>query len=234
MSGYTALCSRVVFPLHERVKGHDSVARLHSLEESQWWTAERIEEARFARLKAFLEHARAHVPYYREKFAVHGFEPDRLRSTADLALAPFLTKADIRAAGDRLRSDDAGVLTRYNTGGSSGEPLVFYIGRARKGHDVGATWRAARWWGVDIGDPELVVWGSPVELTRQDRIRQWRDRLLRTELLPAFDMSPARLDGFVARLREARPKMLFGYPSALALIAQHAERRGVAMAGLGV
>lgn len=234
MSGYTALCSRVVFPLHERVKGHDSVARLHSLEESQWWTAERIEEARFARLKAFLEHARAHVPYYREKFAVHGFEPDRLRSTADLALAPFLTKADIRAAGDRLRSDDAGVLTRYNTGGSSGEPLVFYIGRARKSHDVAAKWRATRWWGVDIGDPEIVVWGSPVELTRQDRIRQWRDRLLRTELLPAFDMSPARLDGFVARLREARPKMLFGYPSALALIAQHAERRGVAMAGLGV
>ncbi len=28
-------------------------------------------------------------------------------------------------------------------------------------HDVAAKWRATRWWGVDIGDPEIVVWGSP-------------------------------------------------------------------------
>ena len=44
---------------------------------------------------------------------------------------------------------------------------------------VAAKWRGTRWWGVDIGDREIVVWGSPIELTTQDRFRHFRDRLLR-------------------------------------------------------
>jgi len=101
-------------------------------------------------------------------------------------------------------------------------------------HDVAAKWRATRWWGVDIGDPEVVVWGSPIELGAQDRLRAWRDRLMRTELLPAFEMSEARLDGFLAQIRRRRPRMLFGYPSALSHIARHARKRGVAMNDLGI
>jgi phenylacetate-CoA ligase len=99
---------------------------------------------------------------------------------------------------------------------------------------VAAKWRATRWWGVDIGDPEIVVWGSPIELTAQDRIRQFRDRLLRTQLLPAFEMSESKLDGFVDTIRRTRPAMLFGYPSSISLIAKHAEKRGQAMNDLGI
>ncbi len=101
-------------------------------------------------------------------------------------------------------------------------------------HDVAAKWRATRWWGVDIGDPEIVVWGSPIELGAQDRVRAFRDRLLRTKLLSAFEMSPAKLDGFIDAIRAMRPKMLFGYPSALAHIARHARARGVRMDDLGI
>ncbi len=104
-------------------------------------------------------------------------------------------------------------LARFNTGGSGGEPLIFYLGRERVTHDVAAKWRATRWWGVDIGDPEIVVWGSPIELGAQDRLRALRDRLLRTRLLPALETSEARLDEFVATIRRRRPRMLFGYRS---------------------
>ncbi len=157
-----------------------------------------------------------------------------VKSTADLARLPFLTKPIIRAETDRLKSDQAKDLARFNTGGSSGEPLVFFIGKERVSHDVAAKWRATRWWGVDIGDPEIVVWGSPIELGAQDRVRQWRDRVIRTKLLPAFEMSEAKLDGFVAEIRAMRPKMLFGYPSALSHIARHAEKRGQRMNDLGI
>jgi phenylacetate-CoA ligase len=112
--------------------------------------------------------------------------------------------------------------------------LIFFIGRERVSHDVAAKWRATRWWGVDIGDPELVVWGSPIELGAQDRVRQLRDKVLRTDLLPAFEMNPAALDGMVGRIRAVRPRMLFGYPSALSRIAQHALDRGLSMADLGI
>ncbi|MBU1691264.1 MAG: phenylacetate--CoA ligase family protein, partial [Gammaproteobacteria bacterium] len=135
---------------------------------------------------------------------------------------------------ERLKANNAQGLARFNTGGSSGEPLIFFIGNERVSHDVAAKWRATRWWGVDIGDPEIVVWGSPIELGSQDRVRQIRDKLMRTKLLPAFEMSADNLDEFVADIRAMRPKMLFGYPSAIAHIARHAEARGIAMNDLGV
>ena len=47
-------------------------------------------------------------------------------------------------------------------------------------------------------------------------------------------MSEAKLDGFVAEIRRCRPRMLFGYPSALTHIARHAEKRGVALNDLGI
>ncbi len=231
---WTELVSRLVFPLHERLKGHDSVARLRALEASQWWPRERIEVLRLQRLRAFLAQAAAQVPYYGDTFARLGLDPARLERIEDLAMYPLLSKAEIRAHGNRLRSRRAGALKRSNTGGSSGEPLIFCMGKERISHDVAAKWRATRWWGVDIGDRELVVWGSPVELGTQDRLRALRDRLIRSELLPAFEMSSTNLDRFVDRIRAYRPAMLFGYPSALALIAEHAGKRGVPLNDLGI
>jgi len=99
---------------------------------------------------------------------------------------------------------------------------------------VAAKWRATRWWDVDIGDPEIVVWGSPIELGTQDRVRFLRDKLMRTELLPAFEMSDSRVEAFIARIREMRPKMVFGYPSAISHIAGYAEKKGIRLDDLGV
>lgn len=234
MTMYTRLVSQLLFPVHERLKHHDSVARRRELERSQWLDPEQLQRLQARKLRSFLADLGRHVPYYRDLFKAQGFDPEALQSVAELQQLPFLTKAIIRAHGAGLRHENAGPLVRHNTGGSSGEPLIFYVGLDRVSHDVAAKWRATRWWDVDIGDPEIVVWGSPIELGAQDRVRQWRDRLLRTELLPAFEMSDANLDRFVATIADRKPRMLFGYPSALSHIARHAEAKGVPMDKLGI
>jgi len=232
---YTALVTNLIFPLHERVKQHRSVAVRKQLEESQYWPEERLRDLQLQRLRRLLARAGTTVPYFRDLFLQIGFDPvTDVRSLDDLARLPLMDKTVIRANVDRLKADDAVGLARFNTGGSSGEPLIFYIGKERVSHDVAAKWRATRWWNVDIGDPEIVVWGSPIELGAQDRVRALRDLLLRTHLLPAFEMSAAKLDGFVARIRAHKPRMLFGYPSALSHIARHACARGQRMDDLGI
>ena len=234
LNPYTSLCSRVLFPLHERLKGHDSVAIRKRLETSQWWPAQQLEAYQISKLRQFLVQIGQSVPYYRELFETLGFNAHQVRALDDLKLLPLLTKKDIRKSIENLKADGHGPLSRYNTGGSSGEPLVFYMGKGRKGHDVAAKWRATRWWGVDIGDPELVVWGSPIELGSQDRVRRLRDGLLRSHLLAAFEMSRANLDSYVKTIRRTRPAMLFGYPSSLSLIATHAQQQGMALTDLGI
>ena len=231
---YTRLVSRVLFPLHERLKHHDTVAVRQGMEQTQWWDAARLETLRVERLRALLSHIAQHVPYYRDLFARIGFDPASVKSTSDLTQLPLLTKVEIRAHTEAFKAEGATGLARFNTGGSSGEPLIFFIGKERVAHDVAAKWRATRWWSVDIGDPEIVVWGSPIELGAQDKMRMLRDRMLRTKLIPAFEMSAEKLDTFLLEIRAMRPKMLFGYPSALSLIARHAEAKGVRMDDLGI
>ncbi|MDP1681747.1 MAG: AMP-binding protein [Burkholderiales bacterium] len=231
---YTQLVAHTLFPLHERLKHHTTVAVRRGMERSQWWPPARLRELQVRRLRELLMSVNEHVPYYRDLFTQLRFDPSRVKSLDALHTLPFLAKADIRANTERIKANNAQGLARFNTGGSSGEPLIFFIGNERVSHDVAAKWRATRWWGVDIGDPEIVVWGSPIELGSQDRIRMLRDKLLRTKLLPAFEMSSAKLDGFVAEIRAMQPKMLFGYPSALAHIAAHAEAKGIKMDDLGI
>ncbi len=230
----TSLISRVVFPLQERLKHHSTVSAWRGLEATQWLGAAELRELQRTRYRALVEHAARHVPYYRDLFARLGLSAQAAGDLDNIVRLPLLDKATIRTHSDALRSDRAGTLAKGNTGGSSGEPLIFYLGMERVSHDVAAKWRATRWWDVDIGDREIVVWGSPIELGAQDRVKAIRDAVFRTELLPAFEMSEAKLDAFVARIRQRRPKMLFGYPSSISLIAQHARKRGIRMDDLGI
>ena len=234
MGLYTGLVANILFPIQEKLKKHDTLVIRKVMDDSQWWSSDRLEKYRLERLRSMLVKVKKHVPYYRDCFAGLGFKPEEINSLADLQKLPLLTKAIIRTEGDRMKSDIAQGLARFNTGGSSGEPLIFFIGTERVSHDVAAKWRATRWWDVDIGDPEIVVWGSPIELGTQDRVRGIRDKLMRTELMPAFQMNETNLDQFVARIRERHPKMLFGYPSAISHIAAHAKKRGIALNDLGI
>lgn len=226
--------ARRLFHLQERLKHHNSAQLLQQLEQSQWWTPLMIAELQLLRLRALLLHAQEHVPYYRSLMHRIGFNARTVHDLRDLRCLPVLRKQDINTHHAGFRSLRAGALQRLTTGGSSGEALAFYLGHARISHDVAAKWRATRWWDVDIGDREAVVWGSPIELTAQDRWRALRDRLLRTVLLPAFDLSPQRMDAYLATLQRTRPAMLFGYPSALSRIASHARVRGVRLDQTGI
>lgn len=234
MDTYTSICSNVLFPLHESIKRHHSVGLRRDLELSQWWDRERLDRTQAQRLRTFLADVATNVPFYRQLFSKHRFVPDDLGSVDELQAIPLLTKQSIRSNQQDMKSATAKHLAKFNTGGSSGEPLVFFMGRDRVSHDVAAKWRATRWWGVDIGDPEVVLWGSPIELRTQDRLKAVRDRIFRSHLLPAFEMSDSQMDRHLDEIARIRPRMLFGYASALALLASHAERCDRPMDGLGI
>ena len=103
MGIHTALVANILFPLQEKLKKHDTVAIRQAMDDSQWWPAEKLEALRLERLRALLTKAGKHVPYYRDYFKNLGFDPQKIESLADLQKLPFLTKAVIRAEGDRLK-----------------------------------------------------------------------------------------------------------------------------------
>ncbi len=232
MDLYTKFVSGALFPLHEAAKQHNSLALRRRLEQSQWWSLSDLQALQVRRLRDFLTAAKAHVPYYQGKFSA--IDLASIDDVGDLQRLPFLSKKDIRNNLDDLKSRNARCLTRLNTGGSTGEPMIFHVGRDRVTHDVAAKWRATRWWDVDIGDREIVLWGSPIEIGTQDHIKAFRDRLLRTKLFSAFKMSPAQMDEILDYIEFKRPKMLFGYPSAIALLAERARAQARQLANCSI
>ena len=234
MSFYTKLVSGLLFPLHEKLKKHNTVAIKQSLEASQWWPRDKLIAQRNLRLQRFIQKVCEHIPYYRDTFAQLGLTPADIQSPADLTKLPFLDKQTIKDNFEQLKDPLATSLARFNTGGSSGEPLVFMLSNERVSHDVAEKWRATRWWNVDIGDKEIVAWGSPIELGAQDKVRLLRDKLFRSTLIPAFDMNEEKILAFIEHIRATRPAMLFGYPSVFDLIAKTANQHGIDMKNLGI
>ena len=234
MNLYTKIISSIIFPLHELLKKHDTVRIRMDMEKTKWLSNKDLKSLQLERLKSFLSDVEQHVPYYQLLFKQLQFNSENIKSIDYLKQLPITGKPLIREHSEQLRANDAIDLAKFNTGGSSGEPLIFYIGKKRVSHDVAAKWRATRWWGVDIGDNEAVIWGSPIELGGQDKIKLIRDKFFRTYLIPAFEMSPAKLDSFIQQIITLKPKMLFGYPSALAHIATHAEKTGQVLNDLGI
>jgi phenylacetate-CoA ligase len=223
---HKALVKNILVPLHEKLIGRKTSFFLKELEELQWKSREELEKLKFEKLKKLLLHAKQNVPFYAQRFADAGFNPESMQHIDDFKVLPFLTKSDIRKNLDALKwKACTGGLFRYNTGGSSGDPLVFYFDRRRQGYDAAARALTHRWWGIDIGDKELYLWGSPLEITKQDRLKNIRDRLTNQLLISAFEISEQQIPQMITQIKKFKPQCIFGYPSTIDLFCRMAAKQ---------
>lgn len=217
--------NRLVFPLHEWIKGKPTLARLRELDRSQWLSPAALRETQFRAVRAHLEFAYREVPYYTRLLDEHGLPPARIQSFEDFARIPYLTRDLLRRhlADLQPRRKLRGVQ-RMSTGGSTGSPVTIMVDAERAAFTDATRLRAHRWFGADMGAPEIVLWGSPIETGRQDRLRTFRDRLINSRLLSAFDLSEPALARYADIVTRDRPTKLFGYASAIYLLARYLQR----------
>jgi len=231
----STLVRRVIFPLHEKIMGRKTFAYLDAFERLQWATPEQLDALRLDKLKALLSHAKENIPFYRKRFAEAGFDPSRVQDTRDIRKIPLLTKEDIRKNLESLKWETCpGGLSRYNTGGSSGEPLIFYFDRRRQAYDKAARMLTHRWWDINVGDRELYLWGSPIEISKQDRMKELRDKLINDSFISAFEISREKTPRIIEKLRKVEPDCIFGYPSSISLLCRIARKMGLNLENMGV
>ncbi len=226
-----AWLARSVFRAQEAAMHRPTFAMLAELERSQWLSPDAMRGVQTRRLNLLLQRALTHSPWHAARLHAAGLV-DAVKSgaasLADLTRLPTMDKRDARDNVEQLvwRQAPGGVF-KYTTGGSSGEPLIFYFGRSRQAADAAGRLRARRWWGLNPGEREVYLWGAPVELSKTDRIKTLRDRLVNQLLLNAFAMSPASMDDYLVAIQAWNPKVIYGYASSLALLAAHAESSGL-------
>ena len=222
---HRGLVGHVLFPLHEWLKGKPTFPWLARLEKTQWTDPRQLAELQWTRLQEHLRFAYAHVPYYRRLLDDHGLPPARLQSPEDFRRVPFLTRELLRTRFDDLTArGKLGRVTRRTSGGSTGMPAVVLVDMNRLGFDEAVRLRAHRWFGLEPGAREICIWASPIELTRQDRLRVIRDWALNSRVVSAFEMNDVQMASHARTLSRFRPDKIFAYAHAMYVLARYLAR----------
>jgi phenylacetate-CoA ligase len=201
--------------LHERTPGLSAAYR--SKRRAQWDGPETIRRRQLDGLNHLLRHAQRSSPYYARTLA--GLTAiERLEDLADL---PVLERAHLQEGCEEIRVQAPGVRLHGNaSGGSTGEPVVFYHGEEALLHMRAGAYVLDEMAGWRFGARTAHLWGADRD-TRATPARRlnW---FLRNEIwIDAFRMESEALDGYHAALTRARPEILVAYASAAALLAEH-------------
>lgn len=212
-------------PLPKRY-GKEFVTFTELLEKSQWWSLEELESYQLKELERLVEHCYQHVPYYQKQWKKIGFTPDNLQKLSDLEQLPFLTKDDVRKNLDTLQAINIPKKAKnyVTTGGSTGIPLGLYVENQTEGIRMAFEWRHWHWAGYQYGDRLIKLRGSVIEKTMGGK-RAWQEYDPRDNSLSlsTYAMTEELLPTYIQAIEDFRPKIIRGYPSALAILAKHLQ-----------
>jgi len=227
------IVARNIFRIQERMLGRDSFRILAELRRTERISREEMRQFQLDRLQQLVRSAYEHTPYWRQVMDSLGMKPGDVRSLADLNRFPLLNKDTLRHQREEMVWRDEGPrVMLVRTSGSTNEALEFYTSSTREAHINAARMRGHEWVGVRRGEKELYYWGSPVELSKQDRIKRVRDWLINDSLTNGFEVTPDRLRGYLSQWLRWGPKCIFGYPSTFALTVTMAESLGLDLKAL--
>jgi len=199
------------------------------LQESQWWSREKLEEYQMQQLEKLLKHAYEKVPYYKRIFDERNLKPKDIQDFDDLRKLPYLTKEIIQDNLEALvaRNYPKSKLQYSTTGGSTGIPMGFYHERGVSSQKEWA-FMVTQWnrVGYEIGDKRVVLRGNIVHLANKGNFWEYNpvDRQL---ILSSYHMTDENLPRYIEKIREYAPKFIHAYPSVITILARFMKENSI-------
>ncbi len=228
---YSRIWDAALFPIWEGVvRRRPTLARLKSVERTQWLSPEELRAVQLEALKALLIHAGENVPYYKETFRARRFEPRAIARREDLAELPLLTREIVRERyQDLIDPAHRGLNITKGTSGSTGAPLKFEYCLSSETWRQAIKLRAYGWAGYKPGTRTMHYWAQldPLPLTRHG-IKVRLDRGLRRERwVDSMRQDEPALLAAVDTIRRFRPRAIIAFTQACAQLARFIHDRGL-------
>ena len=229
---YRSVIRSILYPAFQKLKGRSTMSLLRRWERLHLEPEEEIDQFQFQCLRDIIQHAYDQVPFYRRTFNLNGFDPGDLRALEDIQKIPMLSKADVKENLPQFVASEAqGPLRTVRTGGSTGEPMKYFMGQDALAANQAVLWRSRRWHGLDIGQPNLLIWGHSETLQGGIKghiarfTRPLKDRILNRWTFSAYDLSERKLEKITASLRKHHAVFLRGYATSLYALAKYVDGR---------
>ena len=206
--------------------------RMRQIEEWRSLEYGEIQARQLALINAVWAKARVSSPYYRQIFMAQRLPTSFTSLNEFSCLMPILDRESVRNKPDELVCENKEPGYWSQTGGSTGMPTPVYNDNTAHGWALATQYFHRARLGVDVFAPTGMLWGHSVKfapgfkgwIKRMERPIE--DRLRNRLRLSAYDLSPNSLEKYIERLRRFKPQLLYGYASALYLLAEVAERSG--------
>ncbi len=192
------------------------------LRESQWWSEEQIRDYQIGEMSRLLAHCKANVPYYAEVLKNVG----EITSLSDIEQIPFLTRDAVRENLDRMRARNLPErdFIHATTGGSSGQPLAFYLHRGYSSPRECAFFTIM--WGrvgYRFGRDERLVLRGAVPRGRHGV----EHRPISNEVVcSTYHLDEDHMDRYFEVMRSRGIRFLHGHVSSLVIFAQYMLEKG--------
>ncbi len=195
------------------------------VQEAQTWSSERTRTYQLDQLRRICTLAYDKTKFYRERFDSVGFHPKDIKSLDDMRRLPTIDRNTLRGHMDDMCtvSPDGIGIDIVSTGGSSGEPLRFYIGTNRSAFEYAylvASWSRI---GYELSVPQAVLRSEVVPRNRKG-LRHCYDPILRRHYYSNFHMDDENMRRYVEHVATLGPCFLHVYPSSVSALARFIER----------
>lgn len=216
---------KIVLPLLDRLNGTKIFSSLEFLNQSQWWSTDKLKELQEEKLRRVVRTAHKDVPYYRNLFQQRGLTDKDIRCIDDLKKLPILDKATLRKnwaqfINQNYKPRDA---IKSFTSGSTGTPMQFLLSKEQECWRWAARYRFWQWAGYQIGQPYANISVHP----RNDPIKKFQDRVTNCLYLHLQRPDAAQFDAFLEKIRRKKIDFLVGYAHSVHLLAQFSQQHQI-------
>ena len=227
---YNYFSINFIYPIGDLIFGSSITKYYKQLEKTQWLSLEQLQEFQNRKLQMLIKHAFQNVPYYNQLFNNINLKCNDIKTISDLKKIPLLKKDNIRSNYDKIKAKN---IYEYKpilnqTGGSTGEPLQYYITKDVASITWAGMFRGWGWAGYKIGDKRITFGGSSLVPDAKASLFQRLRQLLERNLpLSAVSMTEQKYEHYISIIRKYKPKFLKGYPSSIFLLADFCKDHNI-------
>ncbi|MCK9417940.1 MAG: hypothetical protein M0R70_01015 [Nitrospirae bacterium] len=244
----------LVFPFTSLLMNRRGINRMHrAFLGSEHYSVEQAREIQLIKMRRMITHVDAWVPYYTKKFKTLGFAPGDIKTLEDIKAIPPVSRQDVidhhrDMVDKRLRSSvekaDARTrgpgepipfaffrrhkLVRNTSSGSTGAPTVFYEDGSTTARNWALELRLKSWYGVGPGAREARMARLSTAYDPASTQLKLRSALWNQLVLPGVNLTDRDCEDSLHRLAAFKPKVLWGFTSALTALASYAQKSGKA------
>ena len=250
-----SLITNLTFPLSSYLMNRKGiVSRYRRLMKSQWYSEDQLINIQLSKLKKLLVYAEKYVPFYSQRFKEIGFKAQDFKSFDEFKLIPVLSRQDViahykdmvdirfkdsipvanqslRGPGvpDSLARFKKHKLVRNTSSGSTGAPTLFYEDGSQTAINWANELRLRTWFDIKPGEKEARMVRLSNDFVDNDRNNKIRKLLWNQLILPGVNLGEEDYQIAYDKLNEFKPKVLWGFTSALVGLADFIERRNLSI-----